>query len=79
MTKTIDIHGLTGEQARKRVEHEIRNAPPKCESIIIIHGCNSGTVLRDVVRNQVRSKRILEIAPTFMNDGQTTIYLRKEK
>jgi len=35
MTKTIDIHGMTGEQARKRVEHEIRNAPPKCESIIV--------------------------------------------
>ncbi|MCL2637621.1 MAG: Smr/MutS family protein [Oscillospiraceae bacterium] len=77
MTKTIDIHGMTGDQAKQRVEREIRLAPPNCESIIVIHGCNSGTVLRDIVRKQVRSKRILEIAPCFLNDGQTTIYLKK--
>jgi len=79
MTKTIDIHGLTGDQAKQRVEREIRLAPPKCESIIVIHGCNSGTVLRDTVRKRVRSNRILEIAPCFLNDGQTTIYLKKIK
>ena len=79
MTKTIDVHGLTGEQAKQRVEREIRLAPPRCESIIVIHGCNKGTVLRDTVRNRIRSKRILDIIPCFANDGQTTIYLKKEK
>jgi len=77
MTKTIDVHGLTGDEAKARIEREIRIAPPKCESIIVIHGCNNGTVLRDTVRTRVRSKRILEIHPCFLNDGQTTIYLKK--
>ncbi|MCL2020233.1 MAG: Smr/MutS family protein [Oscillospiraceae bacterium] len=76
-SKTIDVHGLTGDQAKARVEREIRLAPPKCESIIVIHGCNNGTVLRDTVRRRVRSKRILDIVPCFANDGQTTIYLKE--
>ncbi|MCL2086558.1 MAG: Smr domain protein [Oscillospiraceae bacterium] len=72
---TINLHGMLSAAARKRLLREIEKAPPGMEKIVVIHGCNSGTVLRDMVRS-IKSKRILEITPTFSNDGETTIYLR---
>lgn len=74
--KTIDIHGLTADDARKRLEREIRTAPPTLKKIVVIHGCNNGTVLRDMVRTRLRSMRIEMIVPTFSNDGETTIFLK---
>lgn len=77
-SKTIDIHGMTGDEARRRLEREIAAAPHLLEKIVVVHGCNNGTVLRDVVRKRLRSSRILDIIPTFSNDGETTIYLKKQ-
>ncbi len=74
---TIDIHGLTSDEAKRQLLGRINRANAETEKIVVIHGCNNGTVLRDMVRKQIRSNRILEIAPTFLNDGQTTIYLKK--
>lgn len=73
----LDIHGLTGEEAKKRILKTIEKAPAGTERIIVIHGCNNGTVLRDLVRKSIRSPRILDIVPTFSNDGETSVYLRK--
>jgi len=75
--KTIDVHGLTSEQAKRLIEFEIRKAPQNAEKILIIHGCNNGTVLRDMVRKELNSPRIREIMPCFANDGESTIYLKK--
>jgi len=74
--KTIDVHGFTSEQAKRLILFEIRRAPQNAEKILIIHGCNNGTVLRDMVRS-LSSPRIREIMPCFANDGETTVYLKK--
>lgn len=74
--KTVDIHGLTATEAKKKLEREISRAPAQIKRIVVIHGCNNGTVLRDMVRTKLRSPRIYEIVPTFSNDGETTIYLK---
>lgn len=73
---TLDIHGLTETQARNRVIKTIQKAPPGTDYILVIHGCNGGTVLRDMVR-RLRGGRILEVTPSFANDGQTSVYLKK--
>jgi len=73
--KTIDIHGLNREQARRLLLFEIRRAPQNAEKILVIHGCNNGTVLRDMVRS-LSSPRIREIMPCFANDGESTVYLK---
>lgn len=78
ITKTLDIHGLTGDEAKKKIRSEIEKAAAGTEKIVVIHGCNNGTVLRDVVRKNISSPRILDIIPTFSNDGETTIYLKKQ-
>ncbi|MDR0821955.1 MAG: Smr/MutS family protein [Oscillospiraceae bacterium] len=73
---TADIHGMTATEAKKHIERLISAAPADCERLVVIHGCNSGTVLRDTVRRGLRHKRILEIIPTFSNDGETSVYLK---
>jgi DNA-nicking Smr family endonuclease len=75
-TKTIDIHGLSPDQAKRLIEFEVKRAPQNAEKILIIHGCNRGTVLRDMVRNDLKSPRIREIMPCFANDGESTVYLK---
>lgn len=77
IAKTIDIHNMTCEQAKKHLEWEILRAGENVDRIVIIHGCNGGTVLRDMVRKRLKSPRILDIIPTFSNDGETTVYLKK--
>jgi DNA-nicking Smr family endonuclease len=74
---TIDIHGMTEQQARTKLLREIARADEHLERIVVIHGCNNGTVLRDMVRNSLRSPRIDAVIPTFSNDGETVIYLKK--
>jgi DNA-nicking Smr family endonuclease len=74
--KTIDIHGLAPENAKRLIEFEIKRAPQGTEKILIIHGCNRGTVLRDMVRNDLSSPRIREVMPCFANDGESTIFLK---
>lgn len=73
--KTIDIHGFTPERAKRHIEFEIKRAPFGTEKILIIHGCNRGTVLRDLVRGGLDSPRIREVMPCFANDGESMIYL----
>ncbi len=75
-THTIDIHGLTVLEAKERVEKVISSAPTYIKKIIVIHGYNKGNILQKTVRTQIRSKRILEIHPSFANDGETFIYLK---
>lgn len=73
---TIDLHGLTSAEAKKKLERELARAPREIKRLIVIHGCNNGTVLRDMVRS-LHHPRILETVPTFSNDGETVIYLKR--
>lgn len=74
--KKIDIHGMLATEAKRRIDREIAVAPQQIKRLVIIHGCNNGTTLRDMVRTKIKSPRIEGIVPTFSNDGETTIYLK---
>ncbi len=74
--KKIDIHGMLAAEAKRRIDREIAAAPQQIKRLVIIHGCNNGTALRDMVRTKIKSPRIEGIVPTFSNDGETTIYLK---
>ncbi|MCL2754595.1 MAG: DNA mismatch repair protein MutS [Oscillospiraceae bacterium] len=74
--KTIDIHGFEPSRAKRQLEFEINRAPHNAEKILVIHGCNRGTVLRDLVRTGLSCTRISEVMPCFANDGESTIYLK---
>ena len=74
--KTIDVHGMTPEQAKRHIEFELKRAPRNAEKILVIHGYSRGTVLRDMVRSDLDSPRIREVMPCFANDGESTIFLK---
>lgn len=49
---TIDIHGKYVEDALAEVREFVRRAPKEAEKIVVIHGYNRGTALRDALRTR---------------------------
>lgn len=76
-TLRVDLHGMRVEQARFRLETLIGSCGENVREIVVIHGFNAGTALRDMVRS-IDSPRIKSVVPAY-NEGQTVITLRKKK
>ena len=70
---TVDLHGMTKDEARNNLVMTIRNAP---QGSVETHGCNNGNVLQQMVRREFKSPRIDYIQPVLANDGQTLIFLK---
>ena len=75
---TIDIHSLEKSQAKSKLFNYIANAPGDVTEIVVIHGYNSGTILRDMVRNELRHSRIRDRMISVINPGITTIFLHEK-
>lgn len=76
-TKTVmevDIHGLTAEDAKHRLEHLLSGAAPGIEEVRVIHGYNGGQVLRDMVRLRLKHPRIRSKL-VCLNPGETRLLL----
>ena len=71
----VDIHGLTAQDAKRRLEHLLTNAAPGVEEVRIIHGYNGGQVLRDMVRLHLKHPRI-QSKLLSLNPGETRILLK---
>ena len=72
----VDIHGLMASDAKSRLEHLLTHAGPQVQEVVVIHGYSRGTVLRDMVRNQLKHPRI-QAKLLSLNQGQTRILLKK--
>lgn len=73
----IDLHGKNQYQAKITVDAAIRRARPGTMRIRVIHGCNGGTALRDLIRNEyARHPKVLRLE-TRMGDGVTDLVLRE--
>lgn len=73
----IDLHGKNCYQARIAVNAALRRARPGVLRLRIIHGCNNGTALRDLVRTQyARHPKVLRLE-TRLGDGVTDLVLRE--
>lgn len=77
MEKTIeiDIHGLTADDAKRRLEHLLSHAGPGIAEVRVIHGYNSGQTLREMVRHRLKHPRIQSKLVT-LNPGETRLLLR---
>ena len=73
---SVDLHGMTKDEARNKLTLTIRNAPKGSVEIRVTHGCNNGNVLQQMVRKEFRSPRIDYIQPVLSNDGQTLVFLK---
>jgi len=70
----IDLHGMRKDDAIFRLEKYLDFAPNTLERVTVIHGFNSGTVLRDAVRD-FKHKRVKQIFKG-LTDGQTILILK---
>ena len=72
----VDIHGMRVTDARFRLESLIASCGADVRAICVIHGCNSGQALRDMVRT-LQAPRLRAVRPDFFNDGQTILELSR--
>lgn len=72
---TVDLHGVYEENARDLLLNWLDHAPARITELRVIHGSNRGTVLRDMVRNDLKHPRIKAKLPT-LNPGETRLILK---
>jgi dsDNA-specific endonuclease/ATPase MutS2 len=74
-TVEVDLHGLTEQDAKHRLEHLLSNAGRDVTEVRVIHGYNGGQVLRDMVRLKLRHPRIASKL-VGLNPGETRLILK---
>jgi len=76
MEKTIDVHGLTVDMAKREIERFIAQCDSSIKRVIVIHGYQHGDRIREMVQspNGIRSKRVKQ-KRFNKNQGQTTFEL----
>lgn len=72
----VDIHGMRVADAQFRLETLIASCGTDVRAICVIHGCNSGQALRDMVRS-LQAPRLKKVRPDYFNDGQTILELSR--
>ena len=72
----VDVHGMYVEDALSLLRDRIARAPSGTEKIVVVHGYNRGTALKEAVR-RLRAPRVVEVSPSFTNEGETVIWLRR--
>lgn len=70
----IDLHGKNEYQAKITIDAALRRAKADTYRLRIVHGYNSGTVLRDMVRREYAG-RVLRVIP--LDQGRTDLVLRE--
>ena len=74
---TVDLHGCTSEDARWLLKNWLDHVPPGVTELRVIHGSNRGTVLRDMVRKELKHPRIHRKLLS-LNPGETRLLLASE-
>ena len=74
MEMSIDLHGLTVDQAKYELIDKIAYADKTIWRIRVIHGYNKGTAIRDMVW-RLKYPKIKKIIKGDLNPGVTLIEL----
>lgn len=72
MVVRIDMHGMNRDEAYRTITG-ILNANKGKFIIDVIHGYNHGTVLKNMIQNDLRHRRITKKENCFYNQGETMI------
>ena len=70
----IDLHGKNEYQAKITIDAALRRAKSGTYRLRIVHGYNSGTVLRDMVRREYAGRVLRVVA---LDQGRTDLVLRE--
>lgn len=74
---TLNIHGMTKEEARVFLEIELETILPEIMGIEIVHGYSKGEILLQFVRKEFKHKKIKEIK-IGQNPGVTYYILKSD-
>ncbi len=72
---TVDLHGVYLENAKDLLLNWLDHVPAGVSELRVIHGSNRGTVLRDMVREDLSHPRIQAKLST-LNPGETRLILK---
>ena len=67
---SVDVHGMKCWQAKQFINNII-NLSNRPFHLTVIHGYNHGTAIKDMVRNHLDNKRIMDRAADQFNLGIT--------
>ena len=70
----IDIHNMRRDEAKRYLEHFLSTANGNVKEVVVIHGYASGTVLQQMVRKNLKHRRIKR-KELSLNPGITTLIL----
>ena len=70
----IDLHGKNSYQAKVTIDAALRRARAGTYRLRIVHGYNSGTALRDMVRQEYAGRVLRVVA---LDQGRTDLVLRE--
>lgn len=73
----LDLHGKNQYQARIAIESALRKATSATYRLRLIHGFNSGTRLRDMIRDEFADHPKVRRIVAGLNDGVTDLILRE--
>ena len=69
-----DVHGMKCSQARRFINNII-NAVRVAFQLIVIHGYNHGTAIKDMLAENFSNSHIVEQHADFYNQGVTHMYI----
>ena len=75
----VDIHGMNPAQARREILQLLDRLPNDVTELHVIHGYRGGDSLRSMVQNSLAHPRIARKMQSFLNEGETKIFLRTRK
>lgn len=73
----INLHGKNQYQSKVAIDAALRRAGPATMRLRIIHGFNSGTSLRDMVRSDYAHHPRVRRIETRLGNGVTDLILRE--
>ena len=74
-----DIHGMNPAQARREILGLLDRLGAEVTELHIVHGYRGGDALRTMVQNSLAHPRIARKMQSFMNEGETKIFLKTRK
>lgn len=74
-TVEADIHGMTAAEAKRALEQLLNTCDDSVREVDVIHGYTGGQALLNMVRRDLKHKRILS-RMLSMNNGVTTLRIQ---
>ena len=75
--KEVDVHGLTKEEAKAEIIHEIERSDIFIKAMLVTHGYHKGVVLKNFLRKEFVHKNVYNVIN--VDASRTLLLLNLEK